>query len=59
MDEGMAKIWQSFLKYDYRGNEAEILAALVAMLFAKNVLTREEVDQLEEMIKPNSEDQLG
>jgi hypothetical protein len=51
MDEGMTKVWQSFLKHDYHGKEAEILAALVATLFAKGALTREEVDKLKEMVK--------
>ena len=48
----MTKVWQSFLAHDYDGKEAEILAALIATLFARGILTREEVDNLEEMIKP-------
>lgn len=46
-----AKIWQQFLAMNYKDNEANVLAALVATLFAKGIITREELDSLEDMLK--------
>jgi hypothetical protein len=55
MSEEMIKVWQSFLSRDYDGKESDILAALIATLFGKGVLTREEVDSLKEMLRPKGE----
>jgi len=51
MDDNMITVWQSLLAQNYKGKEAEILAALAAILFAKGVLTREELDSLQEMLE--------
>jgi hypothetical protein len=55
ISEEVIKIWQSFLSRDYDGKESDILAALIATLFGKGVLTREEVDSLKEMLRPKGE----
>ncbi len=49
----MIKIWQSLLTNNYKGNEASVLAALVATLFAKDIISREELDRLQEMMDAN------
>ena len=47
----MIKVWQSLLAQNYKGNEATVLATLAATLFAKGVITREELDSLQEMLE--------
>ncbi len=39
------------LTQSYKGKEASVLAALAATLFAKGIISREELDSLQEMLK--------
>ncbi len=56
MSEDMIKVWQSMLTQSYDGKEASVLAALTAILFAKGIITREELDSLQEMHKTKLEE---
>lgn len=46
MKEDMIKVWQSLLAKEYKGKEADVLAALTATLFEKGIINREELDNL-------------
>ena len=47
MSDDMIKVWQSLLTQAYSGKEAEVLASLAALLFAKGIISREELDNLQ------------
>ncbi len=51
MNDDMIKVWQSLLAQNYKGKETGVLAALAATLFAKGIITREELDSLQEMLE--------
>ena len=44
----MIKVWQSLLAQAYKGKEAEVLASLAALLFSNGIISREELDSLQE-----------
>jgi len=47
MNEDMTNVWQSLLARAYKGEEAEVLASLAALLFSKGIISREELDSLQ------------
>lgn len=58
MNEDIINLWQDLLAQAYKGKESEILASLTALLFAKGIISREELDNLQKTseIKPTALD---
>lgn len=54
MSNDMSKVWQGLLADKYKDKEAEVLAALIATLFGKGMITREELDNLQGMLDKRS-----